>query len=305
MNVDMAAPASSPWRALGGAALVVATALCFAGAVTLARLVYDDGGTAVTVLAVRYVTASCLLYLWFRLRGERPWLPRALTLRAIAIGLLVAVYSFGYLGAVQYIPVSLAVLIFYLNPLLVGLMAFLIERRALQRDKAFALLAGLLGVGLAVNVTFAELDWRGLVLAFVGANGVALTAVTSQRLLRSMGSLALAFHVSLVAAVVFLVGGLLTGGFALPRSEAGWWALGALPLAATMGMVGFYLALALIGAVKTSTILNVEPVFTVLAAVLLLHERFAPLQIVGALLVGVAIILVNRPARKHVSPRGH
>jgi drug/metabolite transporter (DMT)-like permease len=284
-------------RELGGAALVVATALSFAASVTMARIVYDDGGTAITVLSVRFISASSAFYLWFRLRGEQPWLPWRLALPAFGIGLIAASYVYGYLGAVQFIPMSLAVLIFYLNPLLVGLMAFLLERRSFGKRKAIALLLGLLGVSLALDVSFTSLDWRGLALAFMGAHGVALTAILSQRLLRKVGSLTLAFHVSLISAPVFVGVGLLGGGLALPRTAGGLWALAGMPIAATCGTIGFYLSLRLIGAVKTSTIMNAEPVFTVLAAVLILREPFGPLQILGACLVGAAIFLVSRGPR--------
>jgi len=131
----------------------------------------------------------------------------------------------------------------------------------------------------------------------VGAVGVALNVIISQRLMRGIGGVTFAFHVSLSGSAIILAVGLLTGGFAFPDTEAGWAALSALPIAATLGTATFYLAISLIGGVKTSTIMNAEPVLTVLGAILFLHERFAGLQIAGALLVGVAILLVNWPER--------
>ena len=278
-----------------GGVLVVMVALAFTTSTIFARLTYDAGSDAVTVLALRYSVVALLLYLYFRLRGQPPWLPPPLGRKAIGVGLLVAAYAFGYLGAVQYIPVSLAVLIFYTYPLLTGVGARLFEREALSPGKLLALGLGLLGVALAVEVTLTGIDARGLGLAALGAVGIAASIIASQRAMRTTGSLSVTFYVNLVAAFVYLAVGLLRGGFALPDTAAGWHALLAMPLFFSVGIIGFFAAVSLIGGVKTATIMNVEPVFTVLGAVLVLGEHLAPLQLLGAALVVLAIFLVHRP----------
>jgi len=292
MPSPAAAPVS-PRRALLGSALVVLVAFSFTSSVILSRLAYDAGSDAVTVLALRYSVAAALLYLYFLLWGQTAWLPRRLGAKAVGIGLLVATYAYGYLGAVQYIPVSLAVLIFYTYPLLTGLAARLFEREALGPRKLLALVLGLVGVALAVEVSWKGLDPRGLALAALGAIGLAATIILSQRTMRSAGSLGVTFYINLVAALACVAAGLLKGGFALPATSAGWYAFLALPLFFSVGITGFFAAVSLIGGVKTATIMNVEPVFTVLGAILLLGEQLAPLQLAGAALVLVAIFLVH------------
>lgn len=293
MPSPVAAPVS-PRRALLGSALVVLVAFAFTSSVILSRLAYDAGSDAVTVLALRYSVAAMLLYLYFLLRRQAPWLPRRLAFKAMAIGLLVAAYAYGYLGAVQYIPVSLAVLIFYTYPLLTAVAARLFERETLGASKLVALAAGLIGVALAVEVSFAGLDWRGLALAVLGSVGLAATIILGQRTMREASSLAVVFHVNFVAALAYLAVGLLQGGFALPATSAGWHALLAMPLFFSVGITGFFAAVSLVGGVKTATIMNVEPIFTVLGAVLVLGEHLAPLQLAGAALVVAAIFLVHR-----------
>lgn len=283
----------SPRRALLGSALVVLVALAFTSSVILARLAYDAGSDAVTVLALRYSVAATLLYIYFLLRGHAPWLPRPLGARASGIGLLVAIYAYGYLGAVQYIPVSLAVLVFYTYPLLTGLAARLFEREALRPSKLAALGVGLLGVALAVGVTLRGLDARGLGLAVLGAVGFAATIILSQRTMRAAGSLGVTFYINLTAALAYVAVGLFRGGFALPGTTAGWHALLAMPLFFSVGITGFFAAVSLVGGVKAATIMNAEPVFTVLGAVLVLGEHLAPLQLAGAALVVLAIFLVH------------
>lgn len=171
----MSAPPAAPLpqhRAFWGVALVLGVALAFSSSIILARLVYRAGGDALTLLAARCVAAAALLYLVFRLHGEAPWLPRALTFPVLGIGLMVGSYAYGYLGSIQYIPVSLAVLIFYTNPLWVALLARLIERERLRPARRLALAFGFAGVALAIGVDVSAFDWRGLALAVYAAIGL-------------------------------------------------------------------------------------------------------------------------------------
>lgn len=284
-------------RAFWGVALVLGVALAFSSSIILARLIYRAGGDALTLLAARYVATAAVLYLVFRLRGETPWLPRALTLPVLGIGLMVGSYAYGYLGSIQYIPVSLAVLIFYTNPLWVALLARLIERERLRPARRLALAFGFAGVALAIGVDVSAFDWRGLALAVYAAIGLALTVTASQRVMRRSGSLAVTFHVNLVAAVVYLAA-VLVHGPALPSGELGWSAFAVAPFLFALGATGYFAAIARHGGVKTTTLMNAEPVLTVLAAVLVLGESLAPSQVLGACLVLTAIVLVSRRERR-------
>jgi drug/metabolite transporter (DMT)-like permease len=279
-----------------GSLLVVGVALCFTTSVILARLVYEAGGDAVTMLAVRYSVSAVVLYLSFRLRGVSPWLSRGQTVRVVAVGVLVASYAYGYLGAIQYIPVSLAVLLFYTNPLWVALALWAFNRERLSARQIAAVGLGFAGVALAVQVSWQGADWRGLALAAYAGIGVAGTVAASQRLLRAMGSLSITMHVNMVAALVY-VGVAWLHGFAFPSGGTGWFAFAVMPFSFALGAAGYFAAIGRIGGMKTSTIMNAEPVFTVLAAIIVLGERLASLQLAGAMLVLASIILIARRSR--------
>lgn len=285
---------TTPPNPLLGSGIVVLAAASFTVSVILARLSYTAGSNATTILALRYSVAAILLYLYFKVRGQSPWLPRPLALRAAGIGLMVAVYAYGYLGAVQYIPVSLAVLIFYTYPLLTGLAAWLVDGEQLSTSKIAALGCGMIGVALAVEVSFKGLDLLGLGLAAIGSIGLAATIVTSQHAMRASGTLAVTFYINLVAAIAYLALGASTGSFTMPATTLGWLAFAALPLSFFIGITCFFGAVSMIGGVKTATIMNAEPVLTVIGAVFVLGETLAPLQMAGAALVLVAIFLVHR-----------
>ena len=90
---------------------------------------------------------------------------------------LLMVMSAGYLGAVAYIPVSLAALIFYTFPFYVAVLASLTGREPMTRTKAAALVVAFAGLILALGPSFDELNWRGIACGVAGSLAMG-TAVT-------------------------------------------------------------------------------------------------------------------------------
>jgi drug/metabolite transporter (DMT)-like permease len=84
-------------------------------------------------------------------------------------------------------------------------------------------------------------------------------------------------------------------GAALPRSTAGWSALVAVALVGTVvAVAAFFAALERLGPADTSVVSTAEPVVSVLVAALVLGERLGPLQVVGGVLVLVAVVVLAR-----------
>jgi drug/metabolite transporter (DMT)-like permease len=77
------------------------------------------------------------------------------------------------------------------------------------------------------------------------------------------------------------------GGFHFPVAAPGWWGLAALTF-----LYGMFTVLPKLGVAGNSAIMNVEPVFALILAWLILGQTIAPLQVAGALLVvGTVIVL--------------
>ena len=69
-------------------------------------------------------------------------------------------------------------------------------------------------------------------------------------------------------------------------------------IALTVGYITFFAGLEIIGPVKTSMLMNAEPILTILLATSLLGERLASIQLVGAAFVILGIILITSGFRK-------
>ena len=101
--------------------------------------------------------------------------------------------------------------------------------------------------------------------------------------LRTFGTIAI---VGVLAAAAALT----RGGFALPDAAPGWWGLVLLTLFYGIGITILFTLLPRLGVVGNSAIMNVEPVFALVLAWVILGQLIAPVQVLGALIVVGSVI---------------
>ena len=96
-----------------------------------------------------------------------------------------------------------------------------------------------------------------------------------------------------IAGLVALATVALQGGFHLPDAAAGWGGLAALTFLYGTAFTIMFTVLPRLGVVGNSAIMNVEPVFALGLAWLILGQAIAPVQVVGALLVVGAVMVLG------------
>lgn len=276
-------------RVLVGVALLLLAALMFSLHNTLARLAYDEGVAPTTINAARTWTVLLLFVFAFGRKGAWPRVPRAAWLAFGITALCYCLHNPLLLIAFKFIPVSLAVLVVYIFPLLVAFMAAATGQERLRTSTLAAAGVAFAGVALVLEVGGGSYDWRGLALAAVSAVALAANVVGAARLNRHMKPLAVPFAFSILGAMVF--GGLMLadGGPALPSSARGWSIFAAATLTSPAALIAFYLALPRAGPGRSALLMNVEPVVTVLLAAWLIGETLSLPQGIGAALIVGAV----------------
>ena len=136
-------------RAWLGIAVALAAAAGYAVANTSANLAYQGGSNPLTVAATRFLVPTLALIVWLRLSGVSLVLPKRDTLIAVLLGFLTALYTWALLRSFGALPFALAVLIFYLFPLIAAVIvaAFGWEKFAWRTVAAIVL--ALVGLALA------------------------------------------------------------------------------------------------------------------------------------------------------------
>lgn len=274
------------------AALVVMAALGYSFHTTLSRATYDYGPGPMTILLFRSLTTSIALYVILRLRGLNPW-PKGKPLwQGLFLGVLLACQAAAMLSALYFIPASLLILIFYLFPMMVATFSHFTGIHRITAVNLVALCGAFIGVAIALGVAPEGLDWRGIVLGVIAALAVAANIVGSGFVMRSMNPIVLTFVMAIAMLIVYVVANAARGEVVLPRDPAGWWPLTGTVLAYLVASIALYSAIHRLGPPRVAMVMNVEPIFTITLAGIILDEQLTTVQLLGAAIV-VAAIFAN------------
>jgi len=293
-------------RTVLGIALAALGAVGFSFSLVFARISYDHGTNALSIMVVRFALLAILMFLWSRIRGQRMTVPLRTATGCLLVGTLYFVGIGSYLSSVAYLPVSLAVLIFYTFPIITALLACTLARMWPAALEIVALVAAFGGLILALDVGTDAVQPIGLLLAVTASIGVALNMIGSSHMLARLEMTVFSFYMAIGAFVISAVVILANGSFSLPAAGSeGERAFGLMLLTFFIAFLSVYNGIRLIGPVRLSTVMNLEPVATILIAVALLGETMAAQQIFGGAIVVTAVVisqLVARPVARPACP---
>lgn len=278
---------------LRGTVLALLVALSYATNSTFAGLAYGGGSNSVSVFAVRSTAAFVALLIGLRLMNREWTVPPEQRVLAIALGLVLAGASWALLGAMEMMPVALCVITLYTYPIIVAAIGWVSGREAFSVRYALALVCAFVGLILALDLSGEVPSLPGVVLAAGAAFGVALLLVVNERQHAARGSPQFTLHMLGTCTIVSLAASAFSGDFALPHTVPGWIGFIGTPVCYSFSVIFMFVAVSMIGSVRTSLLMNLEPVSAVILGYLLLAQRLAPSQLFGIALVVSAIVAIE------------
>ena len=299
----MTSPAKSPSLSIAAFATLLLIALMMGSNHVAARFAFQNGVDVVTAVTVRSgITASVVAMLLWHYKvhiGLTAKHKRAL----LAIGLLVGVQSLCLYSSVARLPVALALLAFNTYPLWTALWARLVYKHRPEPIVLRAVPVMLVGLAMALDVLGAasglgaQAQWSvigvGVAFALAAAATFGLALVFTQH---EAGDLDGRVRTFSTMGCVFVLGLAVTaaqGGFHMPTASAGWWGLAALTFLYGTAFTIMFTVLPRLGVVGNSAIMNVEPVFALVLAWVLLDQAIAPIQVAGGLLVVATVMFLG------------
>lgn len=285
----------SHWFAVSG---LVGVAVSLGTGHVCARLAFTHGVTVITAATVRSVCAGLLLLALLVLRRASP-LPLPREFRGmLLLGLCVVAQTLLIQFAVTRLPVTLAILVFYTYPFLTSVATSLLGEHRLSAQLVAALLAAFAGLVLVLGVGAQPVDAIGIAAAFGASVSFTAALVLTPRLAPNLDAPMRTFYMVGTSAIAFVIVAAATGRFEPPVGLAAWTGLVGLSLLYAVGIVSLFLLLPLLGPVQTAVVLNLEPVAVAIVAWVALGEALTPLQVVGGLIVVVAVIAYQVRARR-------
>jgi len=304
-KLTIRASMTSPVRAITGAAFatLLLIALMMGGNHVAARIAFNNGVDVATAVVFRSTVTAAVLVALLSLQRVRPTFSSRHKRMLPLIGLLIGVQSLCLYSAVARLPVALALLAFNTYPLFTALWARLLYRQAPERALLVAMPVILLGLALALDVLGAASglgasgQWSrigvGVAFAVAAAGIFGLALVLTQYEAADIDGRVRTASTMLIAGLVALVMVAGQGGFHLPIAPAGWIGLALLTFLYGTAFTIMFTVLPRLGVVGNSAIMNVEPVFALVLAWLILGQVIAPVQLAGALLVVAAVMALG------------
>jgi drug/metabolite transporter (DMT)-like permease len=265
-----------------------------------ARLAFNNGLDVATAVACRSIVTAIVVSLI--VMGARvPWrMDRKQRRGLLMVGVLIGMQSQFLYGAVARIPVALALIAFNTFPLWTTLWERLVYGKRPERITLFAMPIILIGLCLALDVFGAASSlgagdhWQkiGVGVAF----GISAAAVFGMALVLMQHETAGVDGRVRTAGTMMLTGTIALclmasqGGAHWPQNEVGWAGLAGLTLLYGTAFTIMFTVLPKLGVGSSAAIMNVEPVFALVMAWLVLGQTISVIQIGGSLLVVSTVV---------------
>lgn len=280
----------------------IAGAVSFSVADILGKVVFEDGTDVLSFITIRGVLT--VLFFWLWLRRAPP--PRPHTNRerivSLIVGVLFAANIFGLLLAIKLLPLSIAILTYFIYPLLTGLAGAATGIDRVGTRGILAAFVAFIGLAIMLGARLGDVSLLGV----AGAFGAALLRVVSLLITRvslhGTDSRLNTWYSLVPSALVFLLVSLLTQTWNPPQSTLGWAALLGMSIASTLSVLAIFVSIGRIGPFRTALIMNLEPLLSTTGSVLLLGEVLTPVQTMGGALMLAALCAFQM--RRYTNARG-
>jgi len=269
----------------------ITAALSFSTTDILLKVVYGDGMDVLSLVTLRGLLVVAFFWVWLRIQPPRAWHNRRQRDIALALGLLFAAVMFGLLLAVSLLPVSIAILAYFIYPLLTGIGAALTGVERLGWKALLTALAAFAGLALMLGVDFSTLSAMGLACAFGAALCRVVSLLATRAYLAGTDARVTTWYSMVPSAIVFVAASLLFGVWHLPHSYVGWLAFLGISFGSTLSTLLIYASTNTVGPFRTALVMNLEPLVTTVLSMWLLGEVMRPLQLLGAGIMIAALCL--------------
>ncbi len=292
-------------KAISGAAFatLLLIALMMGANHVAARIAFNNGVDVATAVVFRSGVTTLVIVTLLALARVRVSFTARHKRMLPLIGLLIGIQSLCLYSAVARLPVALALLAFNTYPIWTALWAWVVYRQRPERAMLIAMPVILIGLALALDVLGAASglgasgQWSrigaGVAFALAAAGTFGLALVVTQQEAADVDGRVRTATTMTVAGLIALIMVSSQGGFHLPQAPAGWGGLAALTFLYGTAFTIMFTVLPKLGVVGNSAIMNVEPVFALVLAWLILGQAIAPVQVAGALLVVGAVMVLG------------
>ena len=255
-----------------------------------AKVAFVDGCDVLTLSTFRGVFSVVVMAIWLRWQAAPVPLNRRQLWTSLFVGVLFAGVVFGLFKAIALVPVPVAILTYFIYPLLTGIAGALIGADRFGWRGATAALAAFLGLSLMLGAHSGAVVLSGIAFAVGAACCRTGVLLITRSVLQGADARLITWYSMLSSTAILAAVPVATWTWNWPQTAYGWFALTIVGITVTIAVLTLFVSTHRIGPFRTALIMNLEPLLATILAAPLLGEMITPLQAVGgAVMLGALV----------------
>lgn len=281
---------------------VLISAIGFSLVPLLAKYTLDAGMNSETMLTFRFIIAGSFFIAYSIYKGYNLHVGKKTSIKLIGIGVLYALESAIFFEAFKFISPGMGQLLFQVNPLMVAIGSYFVFKEKLSINVMTALGLVVAGCVLLFWEPSVFVTFKGIALVLLAALFYTTYVIVGKDTLNTVEPTVVTTYLTVSCGAVLLGYSLISGKLLAIKSMEIAIAIGILGVFSTIiAILAFSIGLKLLNATVASIICALEPVITVTLAYILFHEKLTSIQIVGAILIVLSIIVIDIKGNKNNS----
>ena len=275
----------------------ILSAFFFSLAATTAPYFYGVGGGVFLLLSVRYV--STFIFASILNKSPKKTKSKATHIRLILISIFQAIFIASYMYSISLIPLSLAVVVIYTFPIITFFVNSILKSRSIDFLSAAALLISLIGIWVLVQGDSSDWNLWGVFWGLIASIAQVTVNILSRHKSVESGWGLIQYIMVLPSIVFVLIYFIATSEpiTSVSLEMLIWSILSAMGM--TGGIYFFFRSITIIGPVRTSNVMYLEPIFTIILGVILLQDKLGMNQWLGMFIIFTATISLERWGKKY------
>jgi drug/metabolite transporter (DMT)-like permease len=262
----------------------------FATSNVLSKLVLTAGSDVLTLSLFRGLVGVVLLSAWLKIgTPPTPHTPRARWI-SLGLGVMFAGVVFGLFAAIARVTVPIAILSYFVYPLLTGLVGVLFGLERISWRGALAALAAFAGLALMIRANPEDIALAGVAFAFGSALCRTAILLITRATLQDADPQITTWYTLVGSTGVLGLAALVTWNWQGPDTAVGWAALMGVSVGTTIAILSLFISVKRIGPFRTALVMFLEPLSTTILSAPVLGEVITPVQALGGAVMLAALV---------------
>ncbi len=277
-----------------GFILVIISAISFGFMAIFGTYANQNGLSVEVILLFRFLIAAVLMNIYVLARKKTYPSGKTLLL-LIAMGSIgYAAQSFSFFTALELIGASLTSILLYLHPAMVFVLSIFLLKSKIKKSEFLALILATSGTILVIGLKLQNINFIGIMFGIAAAVIYAFYIVIGSKVTKGLDAFTASTVIISSSAFVYVTNAI-TNDVPMPSTLEQWkWLFAIAVISTLVAIVTFFAGMKIIGPVKASMISTFEPIVTVLCSFWLLGESLDIYQMLGAILIIIAALILAK-----------